>query len=102
MQETRHMHSEIKKASLVFGIVVSVIALLICLLGVWLIYLKSSGQTHFKFFGQDFRSDNVGIAAIFLGAVVIVIALRRTFKTLDNITKSYRGTMKNILDSDEE
>jgi hypothetical protein len=102
MRDNRIMHNEIKKASLVFGIIVSVIALLICLLGIWLIYLKSSGQTHFKLFSQEFRSDNVGIAAIFIGAVVLVIALRRTFRALENITTSYRGVMNKILDSDEE
>jgi hypothetical protein len=99
MIETGKVHREFKKQSLIFGIIVSMIALLICCLGVWLVYLKSAGQTHFKLFGQDFKSDNARIAAIFIGAVVLTFTLWRTFKSLDNITGSYRKVTSKIWDS---
>jgi methyl-accepting chemotaxis protein len=52
--------------------------------GVWLVYLGSSGETRFAFFGQQFASRNVGIAAIFIGAAVLVLLTRRALKTFDH------------------
>lgn len=57
--------------------------LLFALLGIVLVYLGSDGETEFSFFGQGFKSTNVGIAAIFVGASLVVIALRRVLKSLD-------------------
>ena len=52
-------------------------------LGVVLVYLGSSGQTQFSFFGQSFVSSNVGIAAIFIGGVSLVLLVRRSLKSVD-------------------
>jgi hypothetical protein len=98
-QESGKMHSKFRQQTIIFGIVISVFALIIAGLGIWLVYLKSVGQTHFQLFGQEFQSDNVGIAAIFIGAVVLIIGLRRTFKSLDSLTDSYKKTTSDILSS---
>jgi uncharacterized membrane protein len=57
--------------------------LMLAAFGVILVYLGSSGKTEFTFFGQELKSTNVGIAAIFIGAVVIVLIVRRTLKSHD-------------------
>lgn len=54
-----------------------------CMAGIWLVYLGANGSTEFSFFGQTFKSTNVGIAALFLGAASAVLLLRRTLRTLD-------------------
>jgi hypothetical protein len=51
-------------------------------LGIWLVALNASGDTEFSFFGQTFKSANVGIAAIFLGAATIVLLARSVLKTI--------------------
>jgi len=51
--------------------------------GVWLVYLGATGRTEFSFFGQTFKSTNVGVTGIFLGAATIVLLVRRALKSLD-------------------
>ena len=41
--------------------------LVLAALGAFLVYLGATGSTEFSFFGQTFKSTNVGIAAIFVG-----------------------------------
>ncbi|WP_406269208.1 hypothetical protein OHT93_15905 [Streptomyces sp. NBC_00191] len=51
------------------------------------IYFVSSGATGdtlLKLFGQRFESANVGIAAIFVGGVVLVMVIRRIMRSLDH------------------
>jgi hypothetical protein len=57
-------------------------------LGVVLIRFGSNGATEFSFFGQSFKSGNVGIAAIFIGGATIVLLIRRTLKSLDHVVRS--------------
>lgn len=57
----------------------------IAVLGVILIYLGSTGDTEFSFFGQTLKSTNVGISAIFIGGVSLVLLVRRTLKSVDSI-----------------
>jgi hypothetical protein len=45
--------------------------------GVAFIFLGATGDTAFEFFGQSFRSQNVGLAAIFLGGVAVVLLIRK-------------------------
>ena len=49
-------------------------------MGIVLVYLGSTGAARIRFFGQSFDSANVGIGAIFLGAVTVVIVLTRLMK----------------------
>jgi hypothetical protein len=44
----------------------------------------AAGDTQFTFFGQNFRSTHVGIAAVFIAGVVVVLTIRRVFKSLDH------------------
>jgi uncharacterized integral membrane protein len=58
-------------------------ATLLAVLGVVLVVIGSTGQTEFVFFGQAFKSQNVGIAAFFLVGVIVVLNVRRILKSLD-------------------
>src|ERR1043165_6311214 len=74
--EIEKKHMPLKQASpllrlmIILGFVAGVI---LALFGVWLVYLGSTGETKFRLFGQSFESANVGIAAIFIGAVTIIL-----------------------------
>jgi hypothetical protein len=57
---------------------------LVSFLGVVLVVVGATGDTSFSFFGQSFRSGNVGIAALFLGAVLVVLNIRRVLKSSDS------------------
>jgi len=65
--------------------------------GVWLVYLGASGTTNFSFFGQTFASTNVGIAALFLGAVSVVLLLRRSLGSFDKVIHYEAETEDNPL-----
>lgn len=54
----------------------------IACLGVWLVYIHSSGHTEFSLLGMSFKSENIGIAAIFLGSVVAIVSLRNVNRLL--------------------
>jgi hypothetical protein len=58
----------------------------LAVLGVILVYLGSTGDTKFAFFGQTFSSTSVGIPAIFIGSTAIVLLVRRALKSLDVVT----------------
>lgn len=52
-------------------------------IGIVLVFQGDSAETEFSFFGQTFKSQSVGIAAIFIGASVIVLLIRRSLKSMD-------------------
>jgi len=54
-----------------------VVAVALIIAGVVLVYLGSTGDTEMSLFGNSFKSQNVGIAAMFCGAVVAVLGFRR-------------------------
>jgi hypothetical protein len=54
-------------------------------MGIILVYLGSTGRTDIHFFGQSFHSANVGIAAIFLGATVVVLVLTKLLKRVQEL-----------------
>jgi hypothetical protein len=56
-------------------------------LGVYLVVTGDKGATEFSFFGQTFKSTSIGIAAIFLGAVCLVLLIRRALKSLDTFSQ---------------
>ncbi|MCC5935937.1 MAG: hypothetical protein JJU34_01525 [Lunatimonas sp.] len=60
-----------------------IIGLGFALIGVWLVYFGASGETEIYFFGQNFKSVNVGISAVFIGGAIIVILIKRAFKSID-------------------
>jgi hypothetical protein len=62
-----------------------VIGALLAIMGVAFVALGATGETEFSFFGQTFRSESVGIAALFLGAALIVLNIRRVLKSSDSI-----------------
>lgn len=74
-----------KTSPLIITIVIGIIivGLSFGLFGIWLVYLGSTGETEFRLLGQSFKSSNIGIGAIFIGAVIVVMTLKRAFKTID-------------------
>lgn len=68
---------------IVVGVLVAGLAL--AGMGIWLVRLGSSGATKMMFFGQSFDSSNVGIASIFVGAIVIVVVLTRLMKRMNEL-----------------
>jgi hypothetical protein len=75
--------SPILKLMTICGVIV---ALAFGLLGVWLVSLGSAGQTEFSFFGQTFKSANVGIGAIFIAGVTVVLVLLGVLRTVRHTT----------------
>jgi len=51
--------------------------ILVSLVGVILVFLGEQGDTGFELFGQTFESTSVGIAAIFIGVVMIILNIRK-------------------------
>lgn len=60
-------------------------------MGILLVYMGAKGETEFTFFGQSFRSTNVGIASIFLGAALIVLNLRKILSTFEKTIPHQEG-----------
>jgi hypothetical protein len=56
-------------------------------LGVLLVYLGATGDTHLKLFGQSMDSASVGVASIFIGAVTVILIIRRLLKSADQVSK---------------
>jgi len=63
----------------------SVFGLLILLAGIFLAWRGATGDTEFSFFGQTFKSTNIGIAALFIGAVLFVLNFRRVLTSIERI-----------------
>jgi len=73
-----------------------VIAIVFVIAGIWLVYLGATGETNFTFFGQTFSSANVGIAALFLGAVTVVLLMRRSLSSLDHAVRTEVAPQKRV------
>lgn len=68
------------RMALVLGFVAGVT---ICGLGVWLVYLGSTGPSRIQFFGQSIDSTSVGVSALFIGATTLVLLFRRVLTSVD-------------------
>lgn len=64
---------------------VFIVGLIFAGMGIWLVILGATGDADFSFFGQTMKTTNVGIAAILIGATTIILLLRRTLGTIDNV-----------------
>jgi hypothetical protein len=57
-------------------------------LGVWLVVGASeSGTTSISLFGQEVETTSVGVACIFIGAVTVIVTIRRVLKSLDIVLR---------------
>lgn len=84
LDKSRRILERIAIASFIVGVVLAA-------MGVYLVYLGASGDTEFSFFGQKLRSTNAGIAAIFIGAALIVLNVRRTLTSFDKTIPPQSG-----------
>lgn len=83
------------------------VGLLLSVFGVLLVYLGATGDTKLDFFGQKIESTNIGIAAIFIGAALIILLVRRSLKSLDTIAdrssaKNQKVISKAVKNSNQE
>jgi hypothetical protein len=60
-----------------------IVSSLIAVLGAVLVYLGATGTSQMTIFGQNLSTTNVGIAGIFIGAVSLVLIVRRIMQSLD-------------------
>jgi hypothetical protein len=60
-------------------------------MGVYLVFLGATGDSRFSLFGQEFQSGNAGVASIFIGAVLIVLSLRRILATFEKAIPTQEG-----------
>ena len=51
--------------------------------GVWLVALGATGNAVVELLGQHLNSTNVGLSAIFIGAVTLLFVVRRTLASVD-------------------
>ncbi len=63
----------------------SIFGILLLAAGIILVYRGATGATEFSFLGQTFKSTNAGIAAFFMGAVLIAVNFRRVLTSLERI-----------------
>lgn len=63
------------------------IGCLISILGVILVAIGATGETEFSFFGQALKSQNVGVASIFIGASLVVLNIRRLLSSYDKTSR---------------
>lgn len=78
------MSEHIKATKPIFLTAVIGVFLLCVVLAVIAFRKDATGDTQFTFFGQSFKSTHVGIAAVFIAGVVVVLTIRRVFKSLDH------------------
>ncbi len=70
--------------------------------GVVFVILGASGDTEFELFGQTFKSQNVGIGAIFIGAVTVILLIRRVLAVVASREKrALRSASKGIRITNE-
>jgi hypothetical protein len=55
--------------------------------GILLMYLGGQGITEITFFGNTFKSANVGVVGVFLGAVLAIAAVSRTLKAVERLAR---------------
>jgi hypothetical protein len=83
VRAARPLLTIIAVGTLIFGAIIAG-------MGILLVYRGSTGAATIRFFGQSFDSANVGIGAIFLGAVTVVVVLTRLMKHLFDLANIRR------------
>jgi hypothetical protein len=72
---------------IVIAVSASLVGVLLAGLGVVLVYLGATGSSDITLFGSTLSSESVGVTAIFIGAVVIIVAFRRVLTSHDVVLK---------------
>lgn len=82
-----------------------VIAVVFCGAGIWLVYLGASGASEMSVFGAQLKSTSVGVASLFLGAIIVVLLIRRSLQTMETAiqretpSETDRDTMPDVWPS---
>jgi hypothetical protein len=63
-------------------------------MGVMLVYLGAKGTTTLTLFGQHLETASVGVSALFIGAVTVVLVLRRLLKSVERLQQSQPTSIK--------
>jgi Leucine-rich repeat (LRR) protein len=80
----RHIHAATPLLKLIVPSA-AILAALFILGGIALVWLGATGDTEISLFGNSFKSQNVGIASIFCGAVLAVTTFRRVLTSVERL-----------------
>ena len=58
--------------------------LVVATYGAWMTYLGTTARTELSILGMKFQSTSVGLTSVFIGATVMIVALRAFNKTGSN------------------
>lgn len=58
-------------------------------LGVYIVYIGGIGETEATLLGQSIKSKNTGVAAIFIGALVIIFLVRPAYRIFSEISGAH-------------
>lgn len=70
------------------GVISSVCATILSGFGVVLVLFGEHGESTISLFGQEIKTASVGVACIFIGAVPLVLLIRRIIKALEQFSKT--------------
>jgi len=78
--------TKMKKLGLLYLVVIGIFVLAVIFIaaGLGLVALGATGTTQVDIFGSKISSTNVGIVSIFLGAVVVLVLIRKVIGLLKN------------------
>jgi hypothetical protein len=58
------------------------------ILGVLLVYAGAKGNTHLTLFGQTLDTVDAGVASIFIGAVLVILIMRRLLGSIEHVART--------------
>src|SRR5689334_2684947 len=58
--------------------------------GILLVYMGAKGASNIKMFGQNIETADVGVASIFIGALVVIIIIREVLKNAERLSRQKR------------
>jgi hypothetical protein len=68
---------------------ISFIGVLMIISGIVFVVLGSTGNTEINLFGNSFKSQNVGIAGLFCGLMLVIVGLRQMLTTLERVLQRH-------------
>jgi len=83
---------------IVITICVSLVGVFLSGLGVVLVYLGATGNSDVNLFGNELSSESVGVTSVFIGAVVIILILKRILSSHDAVVSKFFPSTENNSD----
>lgn len=64
---------------------ITLMGLISIIAGLILYYMGASGTTEMSLFGNSFKSQNVGVACLFIGVLIVAATARRAFTSMERL-----------------